>query len=421
MERRHLAILSLATIAASLSSAASGQDLVRLPDAHLTSRGEFGTAVAVDGRLAVVGAPGDEELGVDAGAAYVYSLSDPVPGVLTRAAPDWTLVGRLTAFDGFAGDRFGESVAISGETIFVGAPRAACGSSEGHDTECGAVYVFTNDGTGGWNQSLLEPSHMNTYGIFGWSLDAEGDRLLVGAYGDGRVAEQSGAGFIFEREDSGEWTERASLLPSDGDVADWTGYSVGLSGDVAVLGAYNSAGPGGLTGAGSVYIFERSPAGHWKEVGERYAADAEAWDHVGRALAVEGDLLIAGSHRKNTSRGAAYLFRRTGGTWIQEDKWTAPGAGPKASFGTSIDIEGEVVAIAAPGWDVYGPASGVVFTRRFTGGAWTGYRMWLPRDGDRADKFGLPVTLKLPGILFAAPGNDILADNAGAVYAAFLE
>ena len=204
-------------------------------------------------------------------------------------------------------------------------------------------------------------------------------------------------------------------------MADWTGYSVGLSGDVAVLGAYNSAGPGGLTGAGSVYIFERSPAGHWKEVGERYAADAEAWDHVGRALAVEGDLLIAGSHRKNTSRGAAYLFRRTGGTWIQEDKWTAPGAGPKASFGTSIDIEGEVVAIAAPGWDVYGPASGVVFTRRFTGGAWTGYRMWLPRDGDRADKFGLPVTLKLPGILFAAPGNDILADNAGAVYAAFLE
>jgi len=180
----------------------------------------FGSAVAVSGDTAVVSAPGR---GNFRGVACVY----------TSSGGDWAPQQELSASDGAAGDSFGGSVSVSGDTVLASAPYRTVGDNG----EQGAAYMFTR-AAGDWTQQQeLTASDGAAYDEFGYSVSLDGDTALVGAQGhwtDGN--NQQGDAYLFTRS-AGDWTQHQELAGSDGRAGDGFGWSVSLSGDTALVGA----------------------------------------------------------------------------------------------------------------------------------------------------------------------------------------
>ncbi|MFQ5616567.1 MAG: hypothetical protein ACE5GO_08925, partial [Anaerolineales bacterium] len=154
----------------------------------------FGFSVAADGNTIVVGAYGDDACCADAGAAYVFERDQ-------GGAGSWGEVTKLTASDAAAGDEFGVSVAISGDTIVVGAR-----FNDGGGSDAGAAYVFEHDqgGAGNWGEvKKLTASDAATGDEFGGSAAISGNHLVVGSFRDDDAGADSGAAYVFERDQGG--------------------------------------------------------------------------------------------------------------------------------------------------------------------------------------------------------------------------
>jgi hypothetical protein len=217
----------------------------------------FGSSVSVSGNFMVVGATGENNY---KGAAYLYRRN---------SQGTWTLVKRLLANDGAAGDRFGISVSISGDTVVVGA------YLEDHDTngngtiekDVGAAYIFQRDqgGANNWGQVKKLIANGDAAGDrFGTSVSISGNTVVVGAYredhdtdGNGTDELNAGAAYIFAKDQGSldNWGQVSKLTAFDGAGFDFFGNSVSISGNKVVVGVRfddNSSG----TDAGAVYIYE---------------------------------------------------------------------------------------------------------------------------------------------------------------------
>ena len=258
----------------------------------------FGFAVAVRGDTALVGAYRDDSArGVDAGAAYVF----------VRSGRTRTQQARLEASDGAADDAFGASVALAGDTAIVGAFQ--------HDTagglNAGAAYVFVRSGATWTEQAKLEASDGTAYASFGVSVAVTGDTLLVGARdGDAARAARAGAAYVFVRSGT-SWTEQARIRPADGATGDFFGSAVSVQGDVALVGApRHSTSRGG--NVGSAYLITRRGTS-WGEQSRIDASDGAAVDLLGTAVALDGDTALVGAPLDDTAPGrdvgSAYVFR----------------------------------------------------------------------------------------------------------------
>jgi hypothetical protein len=191
---------------------------------------QLGASVDIDGSTLVVGAPGTgSSPSTLAGAAYVFQ----------RTGTTWT-GQKLVIPDGKAADRFGDAVAVDGDTVVVGAPGD-------ESTTIGAVYVFQKNGATFELAQTLAPTDGEAGDYFGGAVSVAGDRLLVGAYRDDGVGEDSGAVFVYVR-DNGTWSEQQKLVPSDPAALDLFGVSVSLDGTGAMIG-------GGRYTEGSGYAF----------------------------------------------------------------------------------------------------------------------------------------------------------------------
>ena len=181
----------------------------------------FGTSVSISGDTALVGAYQDDDAGSDTGSAYVF----------VRSGDTWTQQAKLTASDAAAGDFFGYSVSVSGDTAIIGALRdddAGSGS--------GSAYVFVRSGTTWTQQQKLTASDAAGEDQFGISVSIDGDTALVGAYDDDDAGAMSGSAYVFVR--SGDtWTQQQKLTASDAAAGDFFSYSVSVSGDTALVGA----------------------------------------------------------------------------------------------------------------------------------------------------------------------------------------
>jgi uncharacterized repeat protein (TIGR01451 family) len=200
----------------------------------------FGRSVAIDGDTVVVGAY-NADLGdiIGAGAAYVFTLDGSI----------WTEQQKLSASDKAGGDYFGRSVAIDGDTIVAGAYRADPGGSN-----AGAAYVFTRTGSTWTEQQKLTASDKAENDYFGRSVAISGETVVVGAYNaDLGDITDAGAAYVFTRTGS-TWTEQQTLTASDAAAEDRLGLSVAISGDTVVVGAC-AADPGGVDRAGAAYVF----------------------------------------------------------------------------------------------------------------------------------------------------------------------
>ena len=277
-----------------------------------------------------------------------------------------------------AGDLFGFSVALDGDTLAVGAPgEGSNGRGINSDTQtddsapaAGAVYVFTRHGDTWQQQAYIKASNTDQGDGFGASLDLDGDTLAVGAFeeaSNGRginsateadnSAFASGAVYVFTRH-SGTWQQQAYIKASNAEANDLFGVSVALDGDTLAVGANGESSNGrgvnsgaeadnSAPGSGAVYVFTRHN-GTWQQQTYIKASNAMAGDGFGSRLALDNHTLAVGATLLNVS-GAIYLFTQSGGAWYEQTFVKAFNADPNDGFGISMALSGNTLASGATG------------------------------------------------------------------------
>jgi len=349
----------------------------------------FGQSVAFSGSTIVVGAKHDDIGGnLNQGAAYVFN----------RQAGGWVEAQKLTASDGAAFDFFGQSVAVSGSTIVVGAQHDDIGGNPGQ----GAAYIFHRQG-GDWVETQkLTASDGAANLVFGGSVAVSGSTVVVGAIGDNVF---QGAAYVFNRQ-GGSWVEEQKLTASDGAAFDNFGFSVAVSGSTIVIAAI-----GDNNRQGAAYVFNRQ-AGSWIEVQKLTASDGAVFDLFGWSVAISGSTVVVGAFGDNIGdnflQGAAYVFNRQGGSWVEVQKLTASDGRRDDEFGFSVAVSGSAIVIGALGNnDLQGAA--YVFNRQ--AGSWIEAQKLS--TSDRGFFFGSSVTVSGSTVVVGAnAGGNIRQGSA---------
>jgi hypothetical protein len=353
-------------------------DGVRLVADDAAEFDAFGTAVALGADTALIGAPGDDDGGELAGAAYVFTHSNGT----------WSQSCKLTADAAAAEDAFGSSVALDGDVAVIGAP-----GRDGSGYDMGAVYVFEHSGDAWTQQTMLLAWDGLDLDNFGFAVAIDGDVAVVG--GGRRAVTMTRNTRPRPRRTSssgstGPGRRAARLTADDGADYDRFGWNVALSGDTIVVGAFRDSGiPTALSAA---YVFDRHD-GVWTQT-----TKLGTWTYTyGIPLAIDGDTIIVGRDFGNLPQnaGAARLFRRIEGVWQRQSELTAWDASASAMFGTAVVIEAATVVCGAT-YD-YAPASGFgtvyVFDLNGAGTPWIAAAPVAPEV-----ILGQPVTLTVSAV-----------------------
>ena len=372
----------------------------------------FGVSVAVDGDVAVVGATGEDAGGSFAGAAYVFERN------ATGGTNNWREVKKLTAYAAEAGDGFGNSVAVAGNVVIVGANRESSGG-----TNAGAAYIFERNvgGNDVWGEvKKLTASDAHKEDNFGCFVAVAGNVVVVGAFGEDSGGIDAGAAYVFERNTNGEinnWGEVEKLTASDPHYADYFGRSVAVAGNVIIIGANGKA-----FSAGAAYIFNRNTNGvnAWRETIKLNAFDAQANDNFGFSVAVAGDEAVVGAY-KNGSAGAAYVFKRNmdgTNTWDEVKKLTASDAQADDWFGIAVAAAGDIVVVGASKASPAGALSGAAYVMPIVDEAkdFCEVAKLTASDAAANDYFGYSVAVAGSVAVIGAYGENTGGNYAGAAY-----
>jgi hypothetical protein len=265
-------------------------------------------------------------------------------------------------------------------------------------------------------------SHPTEIGRFGRSVSISGDYAIVGALGENpNDISRAGSAYIYKR-NGDTWTEQTKLVAGDPGQSDNFGYSVAISGDYAIVGAYQED-PNDISGAGSAYIFKRN-GDTWTQQTKLVADDKQQSDLFGWSVAIDGDYAIVGARGEdpdgNSSAGAAYIFKRIGDTWTQQTKLVAGDKQPGDNFGDSVAISGDYAIVGAYAEDPDGNSNaGAAYIYTRNGTTWSQQQKIQAGDGADSDNFGCSVSLSgdyaIVGARFEDPGNPELL-NAGSAY-----
>jgi len=267
-----------------LFNAATGSQLVKLLPDDSAAGDDFGYSVSISGGVAIVGSKQDDDNGENSGSAYLFNSA----GVQTM---------KLIATDGTNKDEFGFSVGISGNTAIIGSLY-----DDDNGNASGSAYLF--DTTTGSQLVKLLPSDGVAGDSFGYSVGISGNTAIVGAISDSDNGAESGSAYLF---DMTTGSQLAKLLPSDGVAGDSFGYSVGISGNTAIVGAIHNSDNG--TDSGSAYFFDITTGSQLAKI---LPSDGATGDLFGESVAISGGTAIVGAHLNDdngTESGSAYLFQ----------------------------------------------------------------------------------------------------------------
>ncbi len=308
---------------------------------------------------------------------------------------------KLLASDGAPGDRFGGSVAISGDTAVIGAFE-----DDDNGSNSGAAYVFRYDGSTWIEEQKLLPCDRTEGDFFGIRVAVSGETVAVAATFDDDSGNRSGSAYVF-RYDGSAWVEDAKLLASDGAAEDQFGTDVAISGNTVVIGAYIDDNQNGVN-AGAAYVFQIPPGG-WgggpcsppiNEDAKLLASDGAADDRFGVDVSVSAGTIVVGAFKDDNENGAnagsAYVFRFDGSGWVETAKLTASDGAPGEWFGTSVAISGDIAVITAMRDDDNGSDSGSAYTFQEPPGGWvnmTETAKLTASDGAVWDWFGYWVAI----------------------------
>jgi hypothetical protein len=378
------------------------QAYLKAPNTGAVDR--FGVSVAIDGDTIVVGADREDSnqtiitngptasannSATDAGAAYVF----------VRNGENWTAQAYLKAPNAGADDQFGSSVAISGNTIVVGArledsnqttiTDGGTASANNSAENAGAAYVFVRSGTTWSQQAYLKAPNAEAGDLFGSSVAISGDTIVVGARFESsnqttithggtasadNSADRSGAAYVFVRSGT-TWIAQAYLKASNAEANDQFGENVAIVGDTIAVGArFEDSGQTTIThgttasannsvaDAGAIYVFVRSGTS-WSQQAYLKATNAEADDQFGGSVAIDGNTIVVAAQREDSNQttisngptasannsaensGAAYVFMRNGTTWSQQAYLKAANADSDDTLGNSMAINGDTIVL----------------------------------------------------------------------------
>ena len=362
---------------------------------------EFGYAVAVSGDTAVIGSRYDDDYGTNSGSAYVFK----------RSGSSWTQEQKLNASDAQAHDYFGWSVAISGDTTVVGAQR-----EDQQGTDAGAAYVFARTGTLWSQQGKLTAYDGTTSDYFGTAVATTSDTAVVGSYLDNNArGSDAGAAYVFARTGT-TWKHQLKIIASDGGSSDHFGYAVSISGNTALIGSRYDDDRG--TNAGAAYVYTRTGTS-WSVQEKLTASNGGTSDHFGEAVSVSGDLAVVGAYledHRGGDAGAAYIFSRSGTLWSQQQKITAQDGMGSDWFGSAVAVSGDQVIVGSRYDDDKGTNSGAAYLYKRSGSTWVHWMKWVAKDGYSSDYFGLSVALSGDVPVVGAPYDDDLGGSSGSAY-----
>ncbi|NBO38434.1 hypothetical protein EBU99_07605 [bacterium] len=381
---------------------------------------------------------------------------------VSTPASAWVQEAYVKAANAGAGDYFGYSVALSGDTLAVGAQFEAsnqttitngtAASSDNSASSAGAVYVYRRSGTTWAQEAYVKAANADSGDNFGNSVALSGETLAVGAYGEdsnqttitngtaassNNSASSAGAVYVYRRSGT-QWAQEAYVKAVNADVSDYFGWSVALSGETLVVGAFledsnqttitngaAASSDNSASSSGAVYVYRRSGT-QWAQEAYVKAANADAVDYFGYSVALSGDALAVGaiyedsnqntisngvgasSDNSASSAGAVYVYRRSGTTWAQEAYVKAANANASDSFGTSVALSGDTLAVGAYGEasnqttitnstgasnDNSASDSGAVYVYRRSGTQWAQEAYVKAANADASDYFGYSVAL----------------------------
>lgn len=347
---------------------------------------EFGSAVELQGDLAVIGDRGANGF---AGVVYVFEY----------AGGTWTLLQELTPDVPVPGGDFGVDVDVDGSRMVIGAYEST-GSGPGR------AYVFDQDPTTGlWSQTqeLVDPSGMPN-DQFGTAVEIDGDRIAVGSrYDDGTATDLScNEGSVHDfRLIGGSWTWTTELRASDGDCGMEFGASMGLSSGTLAVGA-----PGdfsGLTTTGKAYVFDPLNVESILPV----PVSVGDGDSFGQAIDISGETVVVASWRSSNRAGAAHFFESQGASWVHTQ--TVADAAEGGELGRQLDVEGDLAAIGAFKED----STGVAFIYHRDPAGWTLKQKLVGTTTITNDFFSSKLSVSGPRVLIGAMNDNPAPGVAG--------
>lgn len=347
----------------------------------------FGITVALSGDTAVIGAINEdsEAIGIDGDQDNDLARNSGAAYVFVRTGTTWNQQAYLKASNTNEDDLFGDAIAISGDTIVIGAwaedsSSAGVNGDQGDNSawNAGAAYVFVREGTTWTQQAYLKASnpgggvpYTSEGDHFGTSVSVCGDTIAIGARNeDSNRTEDSGAAYVFERSGT-VWAEAAYLKAPNPDVGDRFGQSVATCEDLVVVGAHleDSADTGvdgdlldnTCTDSGAVYAYKKT-AGQWQYLSYIKATNTGGGDQFGWSVDLAGSKLVVGAYMEASGAtgingdqsddsaphsGAAYLLSRMGTTWVHRAYVKASNTEPSDYFGKDVAVCGDSIVVSS--------------------------------------------------------------------------
>lgn len=391
-------------------------------DSDTNLREHFGSAVAISEDYLVVGAYWNGFHIPRSGLAYVYAR-DNQGTANDRSDDTWVFETTLSSIIPNSGDRydhssdrFGNSVAIEGNTIVVGAPFADA-SVDAKYENTGAVFVFTKDESGWKNATvtkLISPEADEPYrGSFGWSVALENNTLVVGASLVQGLPYYVGAAYVFTKNASGwENAEVSKLAPSDHPLQAHYGETVAVSGDTIVIGTGDQV--------SAAYIYSKGIDGWESAVEVKLTGDTPSF---GTSVSVRNDTVAIGeknfSANGYSQNGAVHIYQK-GSSWNEYQKTTIQASNPHSgdNFGSSVFLLDDILVIGAKNHPQGGPPQGAVYIYEKNFSGWTGATesFFTSSEIEENNSWGSSIDFNGSEILIGSPLEDANGVDSGAAY-----
>ena len=308
----------------------------------------FGSSIAISGNWAAVGASTAEtRTAITGGEVLIFKQTDD----------QWNLHSRLAPSTIANGDQFGSSIDLNDGVLVVGSQLADAGNQD-----AGAAYVFELSNDDWVWQGRLFAEGIDAGDQFGSSVSTDGERIVVGAiYDENGTVTDTGTATVFEKSDS-RWVAVETLVADTPEAGTRFGHDVSIDGSSLAVSSPLA------DGSGKVFLYQQDQ-NEWQFADSLTATDTTSGDQFGGSISLQGDRLAVGAskhdHNGVWNTGAAYLFESSNGQWQQTQKLVGQAnygsVIARDQFGSSVDLDGNRVAVGAAFEDASGEDSGAVY------------------------------------------------------------
>jgi hypothetical protein len=389
------------------------QQLYRTVDLH--QKAWFGLTSDIHGDLAIVGSPNDWDTssGNRGGKAHI----------LSRSGGAWSMAHELVASDHNDDDVYGRAVSVfDGDSWDVAVVGDYTDEDAGYGTKAGAIYIYENDGSGWTSKGKFLSSEANPHEYFGYDVACAESVVIASALNaDNADGLTTGAVYVFTRDEDGAWSELEKIEPHDGTSGHDFGISVAMdeSGEAFIVGCHD-----GVMTEGSAYVYRGDTSGF---VLDQKLTDAEGCTgaYMGTSVDIDGDIAVVGasedwcSDSSTMPHGAAYVFEydQADASWSQVDRLLPDELDVNLTFGESVAVSGDRIAVDTDRDDTMGTDAGMAYVFTLKDADWVKTATFVGLDSEEDDALGRWLALDQDTLIAGSGFSDAAGKNkAGAVY-----